>query len=175
MDSHHIVCRWCAQVHVSTPACESTNGYSQGQEIDRILLYRVPAEGIPEEGTAGGAILASRVPIYGTTDAGPGLWLRFKNTYKQFKISLSQILPTLFTLRDDEARIIAVMSSNVDDLLYGYLPEGAETMNSVLQPFLVGKDEHGTFLFLWTRVATRRGLQYSCHGEPWFDTKGYCK
>ena len=29
-------------------------------------------------------------------------------------------MPTLFTLRDDESRIIAVMSSNVDDLLYGY-------------------------------------------------------
>ena len=57
------------------------------------------------------------------------------------------MLPTLFTLRDDESRIIAVMFSNVDDLLYGYLPEGAEAMNSVLQHFLVGKEEHGTFRF----------------------------
>ena len=40
---------------------------------------------------------------------------------------------------------MAVMSSNVDDLLYGYLPEGAEAMNSVLQQFLVGKEEHDTF------------------------------
>ena len=37
------------------------------------------------------------------------------------------------------------MSSDVDDLLYGYLPEGAEAMNSVLQQFLVGKEEHITF------------------------------
>ena len=49
--------------------------------------------------------------------------------------------------RNDEARIIAVMSSNVDDLLYGSLPERAEAMNSVLQQFLVGKEEHGTFRF----------------------------
>ena len=41
--------------------------------------------------------------------------------------------------------IIAVMSSDVGDLLYGYLPEGAEAMNSVLQQFLVGKEEHGNF------------------------------
>ena len=66
---------------------------------------------------------------------------------KQFKCSLNQILPTLFTLRDNESRIIAVMSSNVDDLLYGYLPEGAEAMNYVLQQFLVGKEEQGTFRF----------------------------
>ena len=63
------------------------------------------------------------------------------------QFSLNQILPTLFTLRDDESKIIAVMSSNVDDLLYGYLPEGAEVMISVLQQFLVGKEEHGTFRF----------------------------
>ena len=61
--SHNIACSWCAQAHVSTHACDFTNGYFQGQEIDRILLYRIPAEGIPEEGIAGGAILASRVPI----------------------------------------------------------------------------------------------------------------
>ena len=69
-----------------------------------------------------------------------------KNTCKQFKFSLNPILPTLFTLRDDESKIIAVMSSNVDDLLYGYLPQ-AGAMNSVLQQFLVGKEEHCTFRF----------------------------
>ena len=138
VDSHNIVCSWYAQAHVSIHSCDFTNGHFQGQEIDRILLYRIPAEGIPEEGIAGGEILASRVPVYGTKDAGRALWLRLKNTCKQFKFTLNQILPTLFTLRDDESRIIAVMSSNVDDLLYGYLPEGAEAMNSVLQQCLVG-------------------------------------
>ena len=105
------------------------------------MLYRIPADGILEEGIAGREILASRVPVYGTKDAGRGLWLRLKNTCKKLKFSLNQILPTLFTLRDDESRIIAVMSSNVDDLLYGHLPEGAKAMNSVLQQFLVGEDE----------------------------------
>ena len=56
-------------------------------------------------------------------------------------------MPTLFTVRDEESRIIAVMSSNVDDLLYGHLPGGAEATNSVLRHFWVGKEEHGTFRF----------------------------
>ena len=51
------------------------NGYFQGQGMDRILLYRIPAEGIPRERIVGGEILASRVPVYGTKDAGRGLWL----------------------------------------------------------------------------------------------------
>ena len=50
----------------------------------RLQLVRT-AEGIPEEGIAGGEILASRVPAHGTKDAGRGLWLRLKNTCKQFK------------------------------------------------------------------------------------------
>ena len=55
-DSHSIVSSWCAQAHASFHACDFTNGYFQGQEIDRILLCRIPAEGIPEEGIADGAI-----------------------------------------------------------------------------------------------------------------------
>ena len=69
VDAHNIVCSWCAQAHVYIHACDFTNGDFQGQEIDRILLFRIPAEGIPEEGFAGGAILAC-VPINGTKDAG---------------------------------------------------------------------------------------------------------
>ena len=141
-----MLCSWFAQAHVSIHSCDFTNGYFQGQEIDRILLFRIPAEGIPQEGIAGGEILASRVPVYGTKDAGRGLWLRLENTCRQFNFSLNQILPTLFTLRDDESRILAVMSSNVDDLLYGYLPQ-AEAMNSVFRRFLVGKEKHGAFRF----------------------------
>ena len=105
-------------------------------------LYRIPAKGIP---VAGGSILSSRVPIDGTNDAERGLWIRLKNTCKQFNFSLNRFLPTLFTLRNEESKIIAVMSSNVDDLLYGYLHERASAMNSVLQQFMVGKEEHGTF------------------------------
>ena len=147
MNSHIIVCSWCAHAHVSIHACDFTNGCFQGQEIDRILLYRIPADCIPEEGISGGAILAFRVPICGAKDAGQGSWLRLKNTCKQLNFSLDQVLPTLFTLRNEESKINAVMSSNVDDLLHRYLPEKAEAMNSVLQQFLVGKEEHSTFRF----------------------------
>ena len=94
----------------------------KGKKIERILLYRIPADCIPEEGLASGEILASRVPVYCAKDEGRRLWLRLKNTCKQFNFSLNKILPTLFTLRDDESRIIAVQSPNVDDLLYGYPP-----------------------------------------------------
>ena len=58
--------------HVSIHSCDFTNGNFQGQETDRILLCRIPVEGIRELGVASRAILASRVPVCGTTDAGRG-------------------------------------------------------------------------------------------------------
>ena len=120
---------------------------SKGKKSIESYCVVFQPKGIPEEGIAGGEILASRVPVYGTKDAGRGLWLRLKNACKQFKFSLNQILPTLFTLRDDESRIICVMSPNVDDLLSGSLLEGGEVMNSVLQQSLVGKEERGIYRF----------------------------
>ena len=105
---------------------------------------------------------------------------------KQFKLSLNQILPTLFTLRNEDSIIFAVMFSNVDDLLCGYLPEGAEAMNSVLQQFLVGKEEHGTFTFcgkefrqdedfgihVTAKDNTEREQPITYDAKQWFDTKG---
>ena len=67
VDSRNVV---CVGAHVSIHSCDFTNGNFQGQETDRISLYRIPVEGIREVGVASGAILASRVPVYGTPDEG---------------------------------------------------------------------------------------------------------
>ena len=58
VDSHNVACSWCAQAHISIHSCGFTNGCFQAQEIDRILLYRFPAEGLPEGGIAGGEFVA---------------------------------------------------------------------------------------------------------------------
>ena len=50
VDSHSIVCSWCAQSHVPIRSCDFTNGYFQGREIERLLLYRKPAGGLAEKG-----------------------------------------------------------------------------------------------------------------------------
>ena len=57
-------------------SADISSAYLQGKEVDRIILYRIPKGGIPEEGVADGAVIAARVPIYGTKGAGRGFWLR---------------------------------------------------------------------------------------------------
>ena len=46
--------------------------YLQGKPVDRIILYRIPKGGIPECDIPDGTVIAARVPIYGTKDAGSG-------------------------------------------------------------------------------------------------------
>ena len=50
-------------------------------------------EGIPE-----GAVMAARVPIYGTKDAGRGFWLRLREVVEENGYTLNRILPTMFSL-----------------------------------------------------------------------------
>ena len=59
-------------------------------------------------------MIAARVPIYGTKDAGRGFWLKLKQVVLAEGYKLNQILPALFALRDDDGKIVAVLSSNVD-------------------------------------------------------------
>ena len=57
-------CRY-TRAHVPIHSCKFTNGYSQGQGMDRTPLYRIPKEIVTSR-----AILVSRLSIYGTMGAG---------------------------------------------------------------------------------------------------------
>ena len=117
------------------------------------MLCRIPAGANLEDGKQGGTILASHVPFCGTKDAGRGLWIRLKDSCRASGSSSNQLLPTLFTLRNDDSEIIAVMSSNVDDVLYSYLTKGAEVVNSVSASAILGRQGR-----LWHFHILRRGI-----------------
>jgi len=55
-------------------SADTTNAYFQGQELDRILLFKQPPGGLPDPELPPDAHLLARVPIYGTRDAGRGFW-----------------------------------------------------------------------------------------------------
>ena len=54
-----------------------------------------------------------------------------------------------FFTESNLADSVHVAAPNVDDLLYGYLPEGAEGMNSKLRQLLVDQERMWYFQFLW--------------------------
>ena len=57
----------------------------------------------------------------------------------------------MFTLPKD-GKIIGVMSSNVDDLLYGSLPEAENMMKDILETFAVREHNEGEFRFCGKEV-----------------------
>ena len=109
VDSHSLVFSWCASSKATIKSADISNAYLQGIENDRIILYRIPKGGIPGEGVEEGAVIAARVPIYGTRDTGRGFWLRLKEVVVENGYTLNQFLPTMFTLRDAEGKIFTVL------------------------------------------------------------------
>jgi len=151
VDAHNLVFSWCASHKVKIKSADISSAYLQGKQNDRVILYRIPKGGIPGAGVEEGAVLAARVPIYGTKDAGRGFWLRLKEVVTEKGYVLNKILPTLFALRD-KGNIVGVMSSNVDDLLYGSLPEFEDAMNEVLDTFSVRERNEAPFRFCGKEV-----------------------
>jgi len=74
--AHNLVLSRWASHKVKIRSADIKSAYLQGKQNDRIILYRIPKGGIPEEGIAEGDVLAARVPIYRTKDAERGFWLR---------------------------------------------------------------------------------------------------
>ena len=151
VDSHNMVFSWCASNKVRIKCADITSAYLQGKENDRIILYRIPKGGIPEEGVNEGDVLAARVPVYGTKDAGRGWWLRLQEVATAENFTVNKILPTMFTLRVEE-KIVGVMSSNVDDLLYGNLPGYEGPMQRILDTFAVRESKEAPFRFCGKEV-----------------------
>ena len=150
-DAHNLVFSWCASNKVKIKSADVSSAYLQGKQNDRVILYRIPKGGIPEEGVEEGAVLAARVPIYGTKDAGRGWWLQLKEVVIECGYTLNKILPTMFTLRVDD-KIVGVMSSNVDDLLYGSLPGHEKAMEDILDRFAVRDRSETSFRFCGKEV-----------------------
>ena len=157
VDAHNLVFSWCASHQVRIRSADISSAYLQGKQNDRVILYRIPKGGIPEEGIEEGAVLAARVPIYGTKDAGRGFWLRLKEVAIEHGYTLNKILPTMFSLLID-GKIAGVMSSNVDDLLYGSLPGYEGAMDAILDTFSVRERNEAPFRFCGKEVVQHEDM-----------------
>ena len=152
VDAHNLVFSFCASNHIPIKSADIQAAYLQGKPVDRIILYRIPKGGIPECGIAEGTVIAARVPIYGTKDAGRGFWLRLKEDMCKEGFTLNRILPTLFAFRDSNENIVGMMTSNVDDLLFGATGKAEEAMMKVLEGFNVREVQERKFRFCGKEV-----------------------
>ena len=71
--------------------------------------------------------------------------------------SLNRILPTLFAFRDSNENIVGMMTSNVDDLLFGVTGHAEKAIMKVLEGFNVREVQEGKFRFSGKEVVQNNG------------------
>ena len=79
--------------------------------------------------------------MYGLTDSGRSFWLCLSSDAKKAGLTPSIIYPAFLYKLDEENRCIAMLTTHVDDLLYSYLPEAKEVMDSLLGSYELGSLE----------------------------------
>ena len=140
-----IITAWASVVGTKLHSADVSNAYFQSEPLDRVLLLRQPRGGLPQVDP--NAALLVQVPVYGLTDSGRSFWLRFSSDAKKAGPTPSIIYPAFFYKLDEENRCIAMLTTHVDDLLYSYLPEAKEVMDSLLGSYELGSLEETNFRY----------------------------
>ena len=98
-------------------------------------------------------MLQALVPIYGTKDAGRGLWRRVVRICTQ-EAGLKEnfVFPAFYTHAVD-GRIVLMLATHVDDFLWANEPEYDYLMDTIKRHLLLGKKEEISFRF------TRQGVR----------------
>ena len=140
LETHSVVAAFAACIGVPIQSSDIKNAYFQALPIDRIVIMRQPAGGLP--GVDPEAYLLVRVPVYGLCDSGRGFWKKVDKDAKEVGLRASRIFPA-FYFHCTDGRVDLVLTTHVDDFLWAC----TETGQVVIQQLLDRFDEVGTLRF----------------------------
>ena len=121
------------------------HGYFQGGKLLTKLLLRIPRDGTPGTSVQGGQLVLALVPIYGTKDAGRGLWRRVVRVCTEdAKLTENFVFSALCHMAVD-GRTVLMLGAHVDDLMYAVRPEYRYAIDIITEKLLLGKHEVGQF------------------------------
>ena len=83
--------------------------------------------------------------MYGTTDAGRNLYLRIKESSREFGLLTSQILSALYYLIDEEGVLCAAVCTHVDDFLWAARGKGELATQKLLDRVKIGEQDQFRF------------------------------
>ena len=146
-EAQNLLFSFAASRRLRIRSADITNAYFQGEEMDRILLLRPPNKGLEEENLQPGQLMLARVPVYGAHDSGRKFWKKLRSGMIAEGIKENAIFRALYTMTNDEGRVILMLATHVDDLLWACEPEAQTIMDKILTTFQCGKIEEGTFRY----------------------------
>ena len=93
-----------------------------------------------------GGYLQALVPIYGTKDAGRGLWRRVYRVCVGAGLQENFALPALYHHAAD-GRTRVMLATHVDDVIWACAPGYEHIVEAITKELLLGKQSKGTFRF----------------------------
>eukprot|EP00439_Symbiodinium_sp_Y106_P047776 s4578_g6.t1 len=103
-------------------------------------------KGVPDPEIQQAGYMIARVPVYGTTDAGRNLYLRIKQSCKEFGLRASQILSALYFITGEDGKLCAAIAHTLCGREYVQHADGTIQINCrdnthAIRPIDVHKSE----------------------------------
>lgn len=146
-EAQNILFSFASSRRLRIRSADVTNAYFQGEEMDRILLLKPPRKGLEEERLEEGQLMLARVPVYGAHDSGRKFWKKIRRDMTSKGIKENRIFRALYTLTDDNGKVILMLGTHVDDLIWACEPEAQHIIDELLETFQCGKVEEGKFRY----------------------------
>ena len=122
------------------------HGYFQGEKLSKPLILRQPDGGLPDPNVKPDDRMMCFVPIYGTRDAGRGLWRRIRKVLISAGFAENFIMPALYSYAKNGI-VLVMLASHVDDIIWAADPEGEAAIEIVKTELIFGALDEGTFRF----------------------------
>ena len=127
------------------------HGYFQGEYLTKPLILRQPEGGLPDPDAKPGDRMLCFVPIYGTRDAGRGLWRRIRKVLISLGCVENYILPALYSYAVDGV-IMVMLTSHVDDILWAADPAAESVIDAIKQELKFGTLDENAFRFCGVEI-----------------------
>ena len=133
-----------------------SNAYFQGEKLIRKLLLRQPKGGLQDDSVRPDDRLLAQVPIYGTRDAGRGFWKRLRQVLLDQGLQENFIFVACYTYTNAEHRVLLILVTHVDDLIYANEDEVQHMVDQVKKELDFGEDEEWEFRYCGREIVQNR-------------------
>ena len=150
-ESVFLVISFAASRRLILEGADLLNGYFQGEQLSKPLLLRQPPGGVPEPGAKYDDRIICFVPIYGTKDAGRGLYRRVRKIFIKHGLHENMVLNALYSFSVDGV-VMILCATHVDDWLFAVEPAYRDKWEEIKKELAFGSEDKGSFRFCGTEI-----------------------
>ncbi len=137
--------------------------FLQGAGIARVLAFRLPPGGVPDEEVEEGSLMMAEKAVYGTRDAPRGFWKGLHETLLQCGLKSVPLEQSAYYLPGPEGEVCGLLGAHVDDLLWCGTEAMDRTMKKVQEKYKFGSVSDAKFKFCGRVISqSAAGIYVTC-------------